>query len=228
MVVSTGGHWTTGLFRGYHKGTGGRGMKSWLVLGNETELSSSSSSGGSEGEGGEGLPRFDEHGRVIMNGGGEGDGGREVEKGSVVFGYDGLLTFFGEVMHTWAQKVQDALTDDLGVVQVSPPSSKRRYPFNRAAKNNEDELGRATTTTAEEGRRAERQVILRPYLPGHFNCHTFREPFGEIVPVEREHWNWGEIWKYNRIFEVCLSFLLIPSFLFPLLSPRPLPHHLLL
>ncbi|TEB28408.1 hypothetical protein FA13DRAFT_1571547, partial [Coprinellus micaceus] len=109
MVVSTAGHWTTGLFHGYH-----------------------------------------------------------VEDGEVVLGYDGLLTFFGEVMERWAEQMQRRLDGSRGAM-------------------------------------APRQVVVRAYLPGHEDCHAHREAWSEILPFKWNWYNWGEIWKYNRIFENILS-----------------------
>lgn len=139
MVVSTAGHWTVGLFRGYQKvrpGTGGVASK--LLFGNQTELMAGSAE----------PMTFPE--------------------GEAVLGYDGLLAFFGEAMDRWAEKVHARL---------------------------------AASTMPDQSRR---QVVLRPYLPGHIECHKRREPFKEIQPLpENEYWNWGAVWKYNRLFEVC-------------------------
>ena len=47
-----------------------------------------------------------------------------------------------------------------------------------------------------------RRVVVRAYLPGHEDCHSFREPWKIVQPFKWNWWNWGEIWKFNVIFEV--------------------------
>ncbi|TEB28043.1 hypothetical protein FA13DRAFT_1735932 [Coprinellus micaceus] len=149
MIVSTAGHWTTGLFLGYHNPDGDA---SKTLFSNETEVTASSPP-------------------LLTFKAGEGE----------KLGYDGVLNFFGEVMDRWGKKVKSTLDSDRGAVLSSGPA------------------GRTVT--------ALRQVIIRPYFPGHADCHSHREPWSEIHPWESadQYWNWADIWKYNRIFEALLA-----------------------
>lgn len=47
-----------------------------------------------------------------------------------------------------------------------------------------------------------KKAIVRAYLPGHDDCHTFRKPWMEIEPFKHAWYNWAEIWKFNAMFEV--------------------------
>jgi len=52
---------------------------------------------------------------------------------------------------------------------------------------------------------ANKDVVVRPYLPGHDNCHNIRSAWTEIEPYDREIYNWNWIKDYNKIFEDILS-----------------------
>jgi hypothetical protein len=140
MILSTAGHWTTGLFAGYQWGpTLDTGVKP-------------------------------------------------------VYGYDGLLTFFGEVMEMWAAKVQthlDVVNERVG------GGGKSRYPPSGITRGV-----------------PKRRVVVRAYLPGHDKCHTYRSAANRL-PEIADTWNWAKIPTYNEIFEVsfsslyCLFFILV-------------------
>jgi hypothetical protein len=111
-----------------------------------------------------------------------------------VYGYDGLLTFFGEVMEMWAAKVQthlDVVNERVG------GGGKSRYPPS----------GRTRGVP-------KRRVVVRAYLPGHDKCHTYRSAANRL-PEIADTWNWAKIPTYNEIFEVsfsslyCLFFILV-------------------
>lgn len=55
--------------------------------------------------------------------------------------------------------------------------------------------------TAENRRR--RQVIVRAYLPGHEDCHSYREPWSIRLPDKWSWYNWPWIEDFNEIFSVC-------------------------
>ncbi|KAJ3493933.1 hypothetical protein NMY22_g20144 [Coprinellus aureogranulatus] len=160
MVVSTAGHWTTGLFHGYHLDDSEGGDGSRRIWANETEVSE---------------PEKDVGGwrKVLME-----------EKGG------------GE---RWAEKVQSALDkSEFGVIQApsssSPSPGGNAYPPSR--------ISGSTSTTARMGKR---EVVVRAYLPGHEDCHSHRTAWEEIVPFKWNWYNWGEIWRFNRIFENVLQ-----------------------
>lgn len=60
------------------------------------------------------------------------------------------------------------------------------------------------------GKRQKRQVIVRAYLSGHEDCHSWREAWTYVHPSYWPGWNWGYIKDYNRIFSVsdCCTFRL--------------------
>ncbi|KAJ2913338.1 hypothetical protein MD484_g7073, partial [Candolleomyces efflorescens] len=92
-----------------------------------------------------------------------------------VYEYDGILKFFEEVMERWVTRVQHLGADRLGENQGAAL-----------------ELRPLT-------------VIVRAYLPGHEDCHAHRSTWQEIVPYKEVFRNWGEIWRYNQVFENLLS-----------------------
>lgn len=126
MIVSTGGHWTTNLFHGYH---------------------------------------------------------REPQDGATtsqpVWGYDGLIQFYQEVMLRWADDVQRLLN-------------------NVEARSFEWTLGK----TFVSRRKREPKVLVRAYLPGHEDCHKQRVPWDEIKPFDSNWWNWRELGRFNDVFKV--------------------------
>jgi hypothetical protein len=92
-------------------------------------------------------------------------------------GVDGVIDFFGHAMRRWADQLQERIREK-----------------------------------AQEERRAglvpkNRQVVVRAYLPGHEDCHKARAPWRKILPMKWNWYNWGRIWQYNEVFEVC-QFLL--------------------
>ncbi|KAJ2934615.1 hypothetical protein H1R20_g2479, partial [Candolleomyces eurysporus] len=117
----------------------------------------------------------------------------EKKEGDPVFGYDGLLKFFEEAMERWAQKVQVAI--DSAAAQQQDSSSGRPYPPPVGAGGREEAGVQMRPWTA----------VVRPYLPGHEDCHDHRSASQEVVPLKWNWWNWGEIWRYNQIFENLLS-----------------------
>ena len=96
-------------------------------------------------------------------------------------GIKGVLNLFEAAMERWAEDVQRALQTHsqnggsyLSIFRFANLWSK---PKNR-------------------------HVVIRAYLPGHENCHDFREPWDEIQPFRWNWYNWGEISQFNAIFEV--------------------------
>ncbi len=98
-------------------------------------------------------------------------------------GIQNVLGFFGEAMAAWARQVQAMLN---------------------AAEQADWETRR--TQVGRPGARAhalERRVVVRPYLPGHEDCHSHRAPTRSYKKGRWGWYNWNEIGKYNDAFEVC-------------------------
>ena len=93
-------------------------------------------------------------------------------------GIEGVLKLFGVAMERWAEDVQGALL--------------------RAHARDEN--------FRSEQKQKERRVIVRAYLPGHENCHDFRQPWDQIQPYKWNWYNWYEIPQFNAIFEVFFFF----------------------
>ncbi|KAF5335124.1 hypothetical protein D9611_010904 [Ephemerocybe angulata] len=98
-------------------------------------------------------------------------------------GVDGVVSFFDDVAKRWTLHVQQRLWSDQAENSFVAPG---RSPW-------------------VEGGRRKRRVIVRPYLPGHPDCHKRREPSQEVEVLDHEVYNWKHIWKYNHIFESILS-----------------------
>lgn len=64
-----------------------------------------------------------------------------------------------------------------------------------------------TSDVGTAGKRRKREVIVRPYLPGHEDCHNWREPWSYHHPFRQGLWNWEYIKDFNRIFSVRPSVL---------------------
>lgn len=62
-------------------------------------------------------------------------------------------------------------------------------------------LARAPQTA---GKRRFRQVVIRAYLPGHEDCHSYRQPWTTYQPFKWNWYNWGQIKDFNAIFDVSL------------------------
>lgn len=50
-----------------------------------------------------------------------------------------------------------------------------------------------------------KKVVVRAYLPGHEDCHSFRQARKEVQPFVWNWYNWGNIWDFNARFQVCFS-----------------------
>lgn len=69
----------------------------------------------------------------------------------------------------------------------------------RARLHDDAEYGGGAMTMG--GRR--RQAVVRAYLPGHDNCHSFHRPWAVYEQANMTlTWNWEWIGPLNRIFEV--------------------------
>ncbi|KAF5328649.1 hypothetical protein D9619_011536 [Psilocybe cf. subviscida] len=93
-------------------------------------------------------------------------------------GLDGVIALFEFAMKRWADTLQAALTKDQKAVLEGDPNWPARPP---------------------------KRAVVRPYLPGHESCHNFRAPWTEVQPFQGNRYNWGEIWRYNKIFETLLD-----------------------
>lgn len=94
-------------------------------------------------------------------------------------GIEGVLNLFERATELWANEVEV----HIGEHEYRPPSWIWILgPFAKKETN--------------------RRVIVRAYLPGHEDCHSFREPLKVVQPFNWNWWNWREIWKFNVIFEV--------------------------
>jgi hypothetical protein len=93
-------------------------------------------------------------------------------------GIDGVLNLFKHAMERWAEKVQ-------AHIKTSDQAAGLTWRLGPLAK---------------KARR--KRVVVRAYLPGHEDCHSFREPWKIVQPFKWNWWNWGEISKFNDIFDV--------------------------
>ena len=99
-------------------------------------------------------------------------------------GITGVLRLFELAMERWAEDVQSAL---------------KAHTRDRVSKLFFGILPK----------RKERRVVIRAYLPGHEDCHDFRQPWDEVQPFKWNWFNWGEISQYNAIFEVSSFFFFL-------------------
>jgi hypothetical protein len=113
MIVSTGGHWTTTLFKYFRDG----------------------------------------------------------DKMDSGYGIDDLLEFFEFAMSQWGAEVQTAIWKE------------------------EKRLG-------VKSKVGTKKVVVRAYLPGHEDCHSFRKAWTEVEPFKWNWFNWGNIWDFNARFQV--------------------------
>ena len=88
-----------------------------------------------------------------------------------------VVAFFAEAMDAWARDVQRLLGE-----------AEREGRWRGGVRGREG--------------RAPRQVVVRPYLPGHEDCHSYRAPVGEYTKGPAGLYNWNQIVDYNRAFEV--------------------------
>jgi hypothetical protein len=127
----------------------------------------------------------------------------EKKEGDPVYGYDGLVGFFAEAMQRWAESVQAAF-DSASAVRPERP-----YPPPPAPPSQGGEVAAVQMRP--------RTAVVRAYLPGHEDCHEHRSAWQEVVPFKWNWWNWGEIWRYNQVFEVS-SVLSRPAFFLSLFA----------
>ena len=97
-------------------------------------------------------------------------------------GMEGVLNLFEAATEQWAERLQSALRAD---------AVRRR-----------NSVSFLSTFLFGLKKQKERRAVVRAYLPGHDNCHDYRHPWNEIQPSEYYSWNWGDIPKFNSIFEV--------------------------
>ncbi|KDQ55677.1 hypothetical protein JAAARDRAFT_133460 [Jaapia argillacea MUCL 33604] len=95
------------------------------------------------------------------------------------YGILNLLSFFRESMDLFASMVQKAI--------------------------NEDRVRQAVQAKGAGRRVVERKVVARAYLPGHEDCHSWREPWSVYKPFVWNWYNWAWIGDFNRVFEEVLS-----------------------
>lgn len=100
---------------------------------------------------------------------------RDESKKDSGYGIESVLHFFEVSMQKWASEVQMALWKD-------------------------EKRGGAKRT-----RKGGKRVVIRAYLPGHEDCHSFRKPWAEVQPFVWNWYNWGNIWDFNLRFEKVLS-----------------------
>ncbi|KAI0784628.1 hypothetical protein C8Q75DRAFT_375832 [Abortiporus biennis] len=81
--------------------------------------------------------------------------------------------------------------------------------FNKAMKTWADEVQKALSNDHSRRRGQRRQVVIRPYVPGHDNCHNIYQPWHEDVLSMHYTSNWGYSSEFNRIFS---DLLVSPSY----------------
>ncbi|KAG6836543.1 hypothetical protein H0H93_006923 [Arthromyces matolae] len=78
--------------------------------------------------------------------------------------------------------------------------------FEHAMRKWATDLQSALDDAARKDRGArKRQVLVRSYLPGHDNCHNIKDIWREVNPAGSYSYNWGQIWRYNEVFEKILT-----------------------
>ncbi|KII92203.1 hypothetical protein PLICRDRAFT_172323 [Plicaturopsis crispa FD-325 SS-3] len=55
------------------------------------------------------------------------------------------------------------------------------------------------------GSKKTRQAVVRAYLPGHDDCHNWREPWTEDQGFKWHWYNWAWIKDYNKVFQALLT-----------------------
>ncbi|KAF9533582.1 hypothetical protein CPB83DRAFT_902945 [Crepidotus variabilis] len=101
---------------------------------------------------------------------------------TVPSGIEGVLNLFEQAMKVWLGKVETY------VDEAQAKSAKTPSRVNASAKNMK-----------------RKRAVIRAYLPGHEDCHSHRKPWNEVQPFVWSWYNWGEIWRYNGIFEKLLT-----------------------
>ena len=96
-------------------------------------------------------------------------------------GIDGVLNLFKHAVKRWADEVE-------AHIRTSAKADGLTWRLGPAAR---------------KARR--KRVVIRAYIPGHEDCHSFREPSKMVQPFKWNWYNWGEIWQFNDIFDVRLS-----------------------
>ncbi|KAF9050493.1 hypothetical protein BJ165DRAFT_1342460 [Panaeolus papilionaceus] len=97
---------------------------------------------------------------------------------TVPLGMEGVTFLFEKAMTTWMKRVQ-------GVISEHNKKQRTWWPLGT--------------------KQPKKEVVIRPYLPGHENCHSSNKPWKEIESFKLNLYNWGEIWKFNGFFEKVLS-----------------------
>ena len=108
-------------------------------------------------------------------------------------GIQNVVNFFPEAMRAWADQVQALL--HAAARDHPPPPPPVGVGLDKKRALEEAQLARAGT-----GR--PRQVVVRAYLPGHEDCHDFREPISRYTKGKNGWYNWNQIGDMNRAFEV--------------------------
>lgn len=108
---------------------------------------------------------------------------------------DGVVSFYEHVARRWVWEVQDRLSSEM---------QKEREVMM-------DVSGRPGALTSGPSSRR-RNVVLRPYLPGHDECREAKGVLKEVKVMDYEKYNWRHIWKYNHILEVNTAELVSQSF----------------
>ncbi|TEB28042.1 hypothetical protein FA13DRAFT_1755903 [Coprinellus micaceus] len=104
------------------------------------------------------------------------------------WGVDGVVSFYEHVARRWVWEVQDRLSSEM---------QKERDVMM-------DVPGRPGALSSGPSSR-KRNVVIRPYLPGHDECREAKGVLKEVMVMEYEKYNWRHIWKYNHILETLLT-----------------------
>ncbi|ETW81157.1 hypothetical protein HETIRDRAFT_385902, partial [Heterobasidion irregulare TC 32-1] len=103
---------------------------------------------------------------------------RDASRENDGYGIEHVLELFAAAMRRWAEDVQRAMDEDR----------------------------RVQTRKALAGLRpVARQVVVRAYLPGHEDCHSFRAPWAERQPFKWNWYNWAWIGDMNARFQILAS-----------------------
>ncbi|KAM6496673.1 hypothetical protein JOM56_007146 [Amanita muscaria] len=66
----------------------------------------------------------------------------------------------------------------------------------------------------EDSGEGKRRVVIRAYLPGHEDCHDYRQPWTGVQRFVWDWYNWSYIGQFNEIFEKVLSRKFYPDIYF--------------
>ncbi|KAJ3531922.1 hypothetical protein NMY22_g7961 [Coprinellus aureogranulatus] len=127
-------------------------------------------------------------------------GYRDEDAAEEGWGVEGVVEFYEHVVSRWVREVQDRLS------MVNERGRVREVRMHRPGRPGVMSSHKGSLSGAGgKSTRKKKNVIIRPYLPGHDGCRETKEPLDEVSVLGYEVYNWRHIWKFNHIFEEILS-----------------------